>query len=178
MESFSYTPLPSAFGILGMMWQETETGPKVHRVVLPNEHSSIEENGILRTFAEAGPIITELGERIQRFLEGEAIDFDLDVLVLDRCSEFQKRVLVAEHKIPRGWISTYGRIAWYLDVPGSARAVGRALACNPFPIIIPCHRAVRSNGELGGFRGGPKMKRTLLELEGLKFSPEGKVQTR
>jgi methylated-DNA-[protein]-cysteine S-methyltransferase len=177
MTSCFYTLLPSAFGNLGLVWQETETGPKVHRVVLPNEHAQV-ETGILQTLNEAGPVIARLAGRLQSFLEGEDVEFELDVVALEQCSAFQQRVLLAEHRIPRGWISTYGRIAWFLDIPGAARAVGGALAQNPFPIIIPCHRAVRSNGELGGFRGGLKMKRALLELEGLKFSPDGRVQTR
>lgn len=177
MEPWLYTLLPSAFGVLGLVWQKMETGSKVHRVVLPNEHSQVEE-GILMTLADAEPAIAELGRQIQHFLGGEAVDFDLSVIALDKCSDFQKRVLVAEAQIPRGWISTYGRIAWYLDVPGGAKAVGGALAHNPFPIVIPCHRAVRSNGDLGGFRGGLEMKRALLELEGLDFSPTGRVRTR
>jgi methylated-DNA-[protein]-cysteine S-methyltransferase len=49
------------------------------------------------------------------------------------------------------------------------------LASNPFPIIIPCHRAVRSDGELGGYQGGLKMKRKLLEMEEVRFTPSGKV---
>jgi methylated-DNA-[protein]-cysteine S-methyltransferase len=53
-----------------------------------------------------------------------------------------------------------------LGKPGGARAVGGALVHNPFPIIVPCHRAVRSNGQLGGFQGGQKMKRALLEFKG------------
>jgi methylated-DNA-[protein]-cysteine S-methyltransferase len=82
---------------------------------------------------------------------------------------------MAEREIPRGWVSTYGRIATHLGVPGGARAVGGALARNPFPIIIPCHRAIRSDGSLGGFQGGPDMKRALLEFEGVGFSSTGRV---
>jgi methylated-DNA-[protein]-cysteine S-methyltransferase len=55
--------------------------------------------------------------------------------------------------------------------------VGGALGRNPFPIIIPCHRAVRSDGQLGGYRGGVAMKRALLEMEGVEISPTGKVLT-
>jgi methylated-DNA-[protein]-cysteine S-methyltransferase len=114
---------------------------------------------------------------ITSFLEGDAVDFPLDPLALETCSEFQQRVLRAEHAIPRGCVSTYGRIAAHLGVPGAARAVGSALAGNPFPILVPCHRAIRSNMELGGYQGGITMKRALLELEGLAVSPEGKVST-
>jgi len=123
------------------------------------------------------PTIEVLTEQIQSFLEGKAVDFQLDLIDLGGCSEFQRRVLLAEHKIPRGWVSTYGRIARSLGVSKAARAVGTALARNPFPIIIPCHRAIRSNGELGGFRGGLMMKRALLELEGVEVSATGKVLT-
>jgi len=115
---------------------------------------------------------------MQHFLAGEAVDFELELIALERCSEFQARVLVAEHKIPRGWVSTYGRIARRLGIPGGARAVGRALARNPFPIIIPCHRAIRSNGELGGYQGGLEMKRALLEFEGVELTRRGRVVMR
>ena len=179
-ESHSYTLLPSAFGTLGIVWQETDKGPKVRRVFLPNERTAV-ENLVQNTSVGASflscPAIAKLGERIQRFLEGEAVDFELEMIALQRCSEFQRRVLVAEHGIPRGWVSTYGRIAGSLGIPGGARAVGGAPSRNPFPIIIPCHRAIRSNGELGGFQGGQGMKRALLELEGVGFSQSGKVLT-
>jgi len=170
--------LSSAFGTFGIIWQETEKGPKAYRVLLPDDQASV-ENLVQIAFADSShlscPTITELGERIQSFLAGEAVDFGLDVIALEKCSEFQKGVLLAVHKIPRGWVSTYGRIARSLEVPGGARVVGRALSRNPFPIIIPCHRAISSNFELGGFRGGLGMKRTLLELEGIEFSQTGKV---
>jgi methylated-DNA-[protein]-cysteine S-methyltransferase len=171
MEPLSYTLLPSAFGTFSLVWQETEKGPKVHRVLFPYEQTPADANPL------SCPAITELGERIQSFLEGEAVDFDLGMIALERRSEFQTRVLLAEYEIPRGWISTYGRIARHLGIPGGARAVGGALARNPFPIIIPCHRAIRANGELGGFRGGLEMKRALLELEGIEFSQTGRVLT-
>jgi methylated-DNA-[protein]-cysteine S-methyltransferase len=178
MESFFYTLLPSAFGTFSIVWQETDKRPKVHRVFLPDEGIPA-ENLVQMTFVDVSPLscpaIAELGGRIQSFLEGEAVDFELEIIALERCSEFQQRVLAAEYRIPRGWVSTYGRIARSLGIPGGARAVGRALSRNPFPIIIPCHRAIRSNGELGGFQSGQKMKRALLELEGIQFSPSGKV---
>ena len=172
--------LSSAFGTFGIVWQETEKGPKAYRILLPDDRSSV-ENIVQTAFADSShlscPTITELGERIQSFLAGEAVDFGLDVIALEKCSEFQKRVLLAVHKIPWGWVSTYGRIASSLQVDGAARAVGSALSLNPFPIVIPCHRIIKSNGELGGFRGGLRMKQTLLELEGIEFSRSAKVLT-
>ena len=119
--------------------------------------------------------IGELGAQLQRFLEGEAIVFDLGLVALEVCGDFQRRVLLAEYGVPRGWVSTYGRIALHLGLAGGARAVGQGLAGNPFPIVIPCHRAVRADGALGGYQGGPAMKRALLEMEGVRFTERGAV---
>ncbi len=126
---------------------------------------------------KSSPSIELLGERIQKFLKGEDVKFDLQLIDFDQCTEIQKRVLLAEYRIPRGYISTYKRIAIEIGIPKGARAVGNALAKNPFPIIIPCHRAIKSNGELGGFQGGLDMKRSLLKMEELEFSSDGKVIT-
>lgn len=180
MKPVSHMLVPSAFGTLILLWLDTPEGPTVSRVLLPRDGNATKEMlGVLREGgpARSRPEIRALAGRITSFLEGDDVDFPLDVLALENCSEFQQRVLRAEHAIPRGCISTYGSIAAHLGVPGAARAVGSALAGNPFPILVPCHRAVRSNMELGGYQGGLAMKRTLLELEGLAFSPEGKVIT-
>jgi len=180
MKSLHYELVPSAFGMLGIVWRQLEEKPRVYRIFLPNEEIPI-DNVLRRTFAYARPLscpaVAELGRRIQAFLDGESVEFELNIVALEHCSEFQRKVLVAEHQVPRGWTSTYGRIARSLGIPAGARAVGRALSRNPFPIVVPCHRAIRSNGELGGFQGGLRMKRALLELEGVEFSPMGKVVT-
>jgi methylated-DNA-[protein]-cysteine S-methyltransferase len=180
LESFYHTLLPSPFGSFGIVWQKTENGPKVQRVFLPNAKTPVEKL-IHAEFVDSNLMschdISELGERIQKFLKGEPAKFELDIMSLEICSAFQRRVLLAEYEIPRGWISTYGRISKNLGIPNGARAVGRALSRNPFPIIIPCHRAIRSNGELGGFQGGLKMKKALLGYEGVRISDEGKVLT-
>jgi methylated-DNA-[protein]-cysteine S-methyltransferase len=175
-----YTFLPSAFDRLSIVWRETEKGPKVQRVFLPQGRMSAEDL-VRTTFAHARPRshprIRELGVVIQGFLEGQDVECGLDIIALEKCSDFQRGVLLAEYEIPRSWVSTYGRIARILGTPNGARAVGNALSRNPFPIVIPCHRAIRSNGERGGFQGGLRMKRALLELEGVGFSAEGKVLT-
>lgn len=170
--------MPSAFGIFGIVWRETRETPEVIRIFLPNEQTSAQDliQKVFRGIPQSShSAITELGEHIQGFLDGEDVAFDLDMMAFERCSKFQRRVLLAESRIPRGWVSTYGRIGKHLRIEGGARAVGRALALNPFPIVIPCHRAIKSNGELGGYQGGLRMKRMLLELEGIKVSENGKV---
>ncbi|MBN2080445.1 MAG: methylated-DNA--[protein]-cysteine S-methyltransferase, partial [Spirochaetes bacterium] len=96
---------------------------------------------------------------------------------MDLCSPFQERVLRAEHGIPRGRVSTYQGIARHIGSAAAARAVGTALANNPFPIMIPCHRAIRFDGALGGYQGGVKMKQSLLQMEGVAFNASGRVVT-
>lgn len=81
---------------------------------------------------------------------------------------FERRVLEQLRRIPKGQMRTYRDIAREIGQPGATRAVGNACAKNPVPLIIPCHRVVRSDGGLGGYslRGGVAVKRKLLEQEG------------
>lgn len=82
---------------------------------------------------------------------------------------FQRRVLEQLRRIPRGEVRTYRQIAREIGQPGATRAVGTACARNPIPLIVPCHRVVRSDGGLGGYslRGGIALKQRLLETEGV-----------
>lgn len=83
-------------------------------------------------------------------------------------SEFQKNVYRITSKIPKGSVSTYGTIARILGNSSLARAVGNALHKNPFPSVeVPCHRVIRSNGQVGGFASGTKNKIIMLEREGI-----------
>lgn len=178
-ERILFRPVPSAFGALAIVWGEVAAGPQVRYIFLPRGEATPEETvrgvfpGAVRGTCDP---VEDLARDLKRFLDGEGVVFALDLLALDRCSAFQQRVLRAEYGIPRGRVSTYGRIARHIGVPQGARAVGNALARNPFPLVIPCHRAVRSNGALGGFRGGLKMKAALLRLEGVEIL-SGKVIT-
>ena len=82
-------------------------------------------------------------------------------------STFTAMVLKACGKIPRGKVSTYGRIARCIGSPRAGRAVGNALSKNPSPVTIPCHRVVRSDGLVGGYAGGQNKKIDLLRKEGI-----------
>ena len=90
---------------------------------------------------------------------------------LSALGEFQRKVLEKCAEIPPGEIRPYGWIAEEIGKPGAVRAVGTALAHNPVPILIPCHRVVRSDGKIGNYAYGSPMKRALLESEGL--DPDG-----
>jgi len=86
-------------------------------------------------------------------------------------TEFQIKVWKELSKIPKGEVRTYKQIAKSIGKPKSSRAVANACAKNPYPIVIPCHRVIRSDGLIGGYsgHGGIKRKKELLQKEGLKF---------
>jgi len=90
-------------------------------------------------------------------------------------SGFQKRVLKLCSRVPKGRVTTYKIIANKVNVPGGARAVGQALHNNPKLVKIPCHRVVRSDGSIGGYRCGKTKKMKLLASEGVKVC-KGRVE--
>ena len=156
------------FGSVVIIWSAATGNPLIVRVLLSKPDRTAEDlvtefypNAQASSCAE----IDDIATGIKRLLEGEAVDFSLDLVDLRACGEFQKRVLRAEHKIPRGSVSTYRLIATHLGKTNGARAVGNALANNPFPLIVPCHRVISADGRLGGFSGGTTMKKKLLEFE-------------
>jgi methylated-DNA-[protein]-cysteine S-methyltransferase len=109
----------------------------------------------------AGP--SELARDIASYLRGRAPcpETELD---LSGLTNFQKRIFSVVREIPRGQTRTYGEVAASAGRPKAARAVGRAMASNPFVILVPCHRVVAKRG-LGGFSGGLDLKEKLLALE-------------
>ena len=109
-----------------------------------------------------------LKARLRAYFRGESVSFDDQPLDVRGGTEFQRRVWEATRAIPRGETCTYGQLAREVGSPGAARAVGQAMARNPWPIIVPCHRVVGHDGRLTGFGGGLKMKHRLLELEAVE----------
>lgn len=118
-----------------------------------------EADTIERDDARVGPSL----DALVAYLSGETphVDLPLDV----RATAFQRRVWQELIAIPLGETRSYSEIAERLGLPKGQRAVGRACATNPVSLIIPCHRALRESGELGGYRWGLKRKRALLEHE-------------
>jgi methylated-DNA-[protein]-cysteine S-methyltransferase len=168
------------FGPVAVLWSVFDDQPKIVRVLLSKPDVSAKQ--VIKTsfpdsISSSCTEVDIVADQIVVFLTGDDIRFSLNITHLDLCSRYQQKVLRAEHGIPRGSVSTYQRIARYLGNANGARAVGAALANNPFPIIIPCHRAIRSDGTLGGYQGGLKMKRTLLKMEGIDFDRTGRVVT-
>jgi methylated-DNA-[protein]-cysteine S-methyltransferase len=162
------------FGELVIVWSEERLHEGhqraiVRRLYVPRDGVSqralaLQEYAGLREGEH--PVIESLAATLGRYLRGEAVEPPLSFAALSDCPAFQQAVLRAEHAVPRGWVTTYGRLAAHLGSPRAARAVGSALAHNPFPLLIPCHRALRADLSLGGYQGGLAMKRALLELEG------------
>jgi methylated-DNA-[protein]-cysteine S-methyltransferase len=109
---------------------------------------------------------SEARRQIGEYLAGERRQFDLDI-DWSAMAPFQRRALQIVFSIPYGSVITYGEIARRLGKPAAARAVGRANATNPMPLVIPCHRVIGSDGGLHGYggRGGIPTKAWLLQME-------------
>jgi methylated-DNA-[protein]-cysteine S-methyltransferase len=118
--------------------------------------------------AEVPPFVRRAIEGIVAVMAGEARDLR-DVPLDERgIEEWRRAVYAATCEIPAGTTRSYGEVARAIGRPDGARDVGAALARNPFPVIVPCHRVVAVNGALTGFSapGGLATKRRMLELEG------------
>jgi methylated-DNA-[protein]-cysteine S-methyltransferase len=109
-------------------------------------------------------VFGELSYRLQGYFDGEKVSFP-DSLDLSGATDFHRAVWNATRSISYGETRTYAWVAQQIGRPQAFRAVGGALARNPFPIIVPCHRVLASNGNLGGFSGGLMLKKRLLKLE-------------
>ncbi len=112
--------------------------------------------------------VGDIAQRFGRFLDGETAaldDVDVDLSGVD--NDFQRTVLTTlRRRVGPGETISYGELAEVVGHPGAARAVGTAMAQNPVPIVVPCHRVLAAGGKLGGYGGGLEMKRGLLQLEG------------
>lgn len=111
-----------------------------------------------------GRAALELAEQLARYFAGESPEFT--VALAERGTPFQRSVWDALRAIPPGETATYAGIARKIGRPSAVRAVGMANNKNPWPILVPCHRVIGSDGSLVGYAGGLDMKRKLLALEG------------
>jgi O-6-methylguanine DNA methyltransferase len=113
---------------------------------------------------DSGDYFKELIKQLNCYFSGRLASFN-QKLDLTQATAFQKKVWRASRLIPYGETRSYLWLAEKMGYPKAVRAVGQALACNPLPIIIPCHRVTKKDGRLGGFSGGLKIKKMLLSLE-------------
>jgi methylated-DNA-[protein]-cysteine S-methyltransferase len=168
-----------SYGSVVVIWSFFEGLPKIVRILMSCSRNFAEKRASI-LFPDSKEIscmeIDKIAGLIHAFLEGEDIKFSLSLVDISLFTKFQQSVLQAQYAVPRGSVTTYHLLAAYVGVPGAARAVGNVMAANPFPLIIPCHRTVRSDLRPGGFQSGVEMKKGLLEREGIVFDDTGKVK--
>ena len=132
------------------------------------------DNGLYEILLDGDPfaegedseLLDETKDLLKDYFNGEPVNFGGLPLDLSGYTDFQRDVLEATMRIPAGEVRSYKQIAEMVGRPNAYRAVGNAVGNNRTPIVIPCHRVVRSDGSIGHFGGGSRLKRFLLRLEG------------
>jgi methylated-DNA-[protein]-cysteine S-methyltransferase len=164
-----YCLFDTAIGACGIAWSERG----LTRLQLPERDRGATEKRLRASAARPGesapaPIAQVMAD-LQRYMNGERIDFAAAVIDPAEIETFERNVYEAARAIAWGQTVSYGELARQAGAPGAARAVGHALSCNPVPIIIPCHRVLASGNRVGGFSayGGTLTKERLLALEGV-----------
>jgi methylated-DNA-[protein]-cysteine S-methyltransferase len=161
----SYSPADSPFGTL--LLASTKRG--LVRVAFPEEDLDTMLEGLARRISpriiEAPQALDEVRRELDEYFSGRRRAFEL-ALDWDLVGPFARRVLRVTSEIPYGGVLSYAEVAADAGSPRGFRAAGNALGSNPIPIVIPCHRVLRSGGSLGGYGGGVERKRWLLQLEG------------
>jgi methylated-DNA-[protein]-cysteine S-methyltransferase len=160
-----YASVPSPFGTL--LAAATPRG--LVRLAYPDEAPEHVLEDLARRLSprilEAPRMVDEVRRELDRYFEGRLRRFEVG-LDLSLTGGFTRRVLRATARIPFGSVSTYRDVAARAGNPRAVRAAGNALGSNPIPIVVPCHRVVRTGGGLGGYTGGLHRKEFLLHLEG------------
>ncbi|MCC7553199.1 MAG: methylated-DNA--[protein]-cysteine S-methyltransferase [Methanobacteriaceae archaeon] len=137
----------------------------IEEIILSNETENSEKIALEKYGELEEGKVESFDKYLNDYLSGKKVDFSLDNLNLEKCSDFEKSVLIAEFKTDYGSTNTYSELAEKINNPKSSRAVGNALAKNPFPVVIPCHRTIKKDKTIGNYTGGVKTKKKLLELE-------------
>lgn len=162
----AYTSADSPFGPLLL----ATTGRGLVRVGLPNQDADelladLAERVSPRVL-EAPARLDEVRRELDLYFDGKLDRFDLP-LDWRLSSGFRRRVLRAIDRIPYGQTRSYTEMARRAGNERAVRAAGSACGSNPIPLVVPCHRVLRTGGALGGYGGGLPMKQALLELEGV-----------
>lgn len=164
----AWTTFPTAEGWMGVA---ASPGGLV-RVVLPK---ATEEHAAAELAAEFGPrtpgealppALRDLRERLTAYFRGEVVTFP-DPLDPSLGTPFYRRVWEELRTVRRGQVVTYAELARRVGKPRAARAVGQAMARNPCPVVVPCHRVVGSDRSLVGYGGGVELKARMLAMEGV-----------
>jgi len=146
----------------------TEQGLVVVALRDPDEHLELVARAVSPRIVRLPRRLDPVRRQLDEYFAGDRVVFDLP---LDwRLSHgFRKHVLEELVKVPFGAVVTYRQLAERAGSPNASRAVGTAMSTNPLPIVVPCHRCIRTDGTLGGYGGGLPMKEHLLRLEGAQL---------
>ena len=168
MEMPGFALFQTQIGTCGVAW----SAAGLLGVLLPGPSEAATRRLLTERFAQAHEIeppreVKRAIAEMTALLDGEPRDLSQIALDYARVSPFPRRVYEAARRISVGQTLTYGELARRVGSPGAARAVGRALGLNPFPIVVPCHRVLAAGGKIGGFsaEGGPETKRRMLAIE-------------
>lgn len=174
----TWTLFETAIGQCGVAWSEAGLTwvqlPELDRdATRARLLSKLTDAGAMATSNSMPPWVKDAIMRIQEHLTGNAQDLSPIPLDLARVPPFTAKVLRAAQAVPAGQTATYGELAAIAGSPGAARAAGQAMATNPWPVVVPCHRVVAAGGGAGGFsaHGGVVTKEKLLQLEGGTLTP-------
>ena len=144
------------------------TGRGLVRVAYPNQGHDAVLAALAQTVSprilRAPGRLDQVSRQLEEYFTGRRTAFDLP-LDFRLAAGFRRAVLDHLPVIPYGHTESYAQVAAAVGSPKAVRAVGTACAKNPVPIVVPCHRVVRTGGDIGNYGGGPEMKRFLLELE-------------
>lgn len=160
----NYSVFPTSWGWVGVV--AGDRGIRLVKLPRPSREEILEALGPL---LEAGAKqddcrLAPVREHLTDYFRGIPVDFPFEV-DLEGIPPFQAAVLRVVRQVPRGEVRSYRWVAGAAGNPRAARAAGWAMARNPLPVIVPCHRVVRSDGSLGGFAGGLELKRRMLAME-------------
>jgi len=168
MSAIEFAIFDTPVGACGIVWGERG----VVGLQLPEKDEGATRRRLQKRYPnarEAQPP-TEASDAVAAIvalLSGEAVDLSWVQLDMDGVTEFDRQVYEIMRTVLPGATITYGEIAKRIGEPGAARAVGRALGANPFPIVVPCHRVLGADGKAGGFSavGGVETKMRILSIE-------------
>lgn len=169
----AWTLFETSIGTCGLAWNENG----ITGLQLPEADDDATRVRLLTKSGNDGPPSTPTAipswvndavVRVREHLAGKPQDLSRIPLDLSRVTPLTATIYRALQAVPAGRTATYGELAGLAGSPGAARAVGRAMATNPWPVIVPCHRVVAAGGGAGGFsaHGGVVTKERILQLEG------------
>lgn len=162
MTKLNYTCFESPFGWVVVAGSEQGIARIMFGASTEEEAEGLLLNEIQAVRSQSG--LSEAVNLLTRYLNGMHVNFNIH-LDLSAGTQFQIAAWQTARQIPYGAVQSYSWIAREIGRPKGARAVGQAMGANPLSIIVPCHRVVRSDGDLGGYSGGLHWKRQLLALE-------------